>query len=165
MAAAAATAAAAAGGLLRYVVERTPIVCVNARAALSELEESRRQIISPTQLNATIKRELTLRGWQSEYPLQNQGKMAVDFYKAGVLVEIQLGHNVYGGENVHAKFPLALKEAREERQEVHCCVLVTPSYRIHNKMSNGVCSYEGTLRNYVEPLLSRIDYNLLVLGL
>lgn len=93
--------------LQRYVVSRRPI-SEAAIAALEELEETlggslplltrisletskrQRNVIASGPLNQNISAALIAHGWQSEV-LIGHGRMRVDFYKLGVLVEIQFG--------------------------------------------------------------------------
>jgi len=119
-------------------------------------------IISPRSLNARFREEFAQRGWTQEFSISH-GKMAVDFEKHGVLVEVQLGKDVYSCENVHHKFPLARR--RLGPAAVECCVLVLPSQNMCRQMSNGIGSYESILRNYIEPMQDRITYPLVVFAL
>jgi hypothetical protein len=119
-------------------------------------------VIACEQLNRRIAAELlSVDGWRQEHAI-GHGRLKVDFYKSGVLVEVQFGKYAFIAENLFCKYPLAIKTASVP---VEIGVLVVPSQRMATYMSSGVGTYELTLRNYLEPLASRIDYNLLVLGL
>lgn len=120
-----------------------------------------RPIISPKGLNALFKQRLVARGWQSQYLLHN--RMACDFYKDGVLVEVQLGHHAYCAENVGLKFPLALRQSPPGA--VQCCVLIVPSQRLSSRMSSSVACFENFMNNYVTPLQDTIAYPLVIFSL
>lgn len=122
-------------------------------------------VIACEQLNRRIADELLkVGGWRQEHAI-GHGRLKVDFYKSGVLVEVQFGKYAFIAENLFCKYPLAIKAAAVSLEPVEIGVLVVPSKRMATYMSSGVGTYELTLCNYVEPLASNINYNLLIVGL
>lgn len=132
----------------------------NAAPTLQACKEKRRTnelILSPKSINREIRDALLAAGWQRETVIF--GRMAVDFSKGSVVVEIQLGKTPYMAENLHAKFPLAVKHFGAT-----ACVLVCPTQEMSRRMSHGVGCYEYCMTYYVSPILERIDYPLVVIG-
>jgi len=175
--------------LARHVVVRTPL-SERSIIAVAELEHAlrraayeqplpmrssqekvfaQRSVISCKPLNARIGEELArIGGWRREY-LISHGRLKADFYKAGVVVEVQFGKYSFCAENIFVKFPLAhiaaAAAASAVAEPMELGVLVVPTSRMAAHMSSGIGSFEQTLRNYVTPLEFQISYNLLILGL
>lgn len=117
--------------------------------------------VSPRDLNRLFREELSQRGWVCEYPI-NHGRMAVDFYKDGVIAEVQFGKDVYTAENLHCKFKIAM----DKNPRFEAAVLVVPTQEMCRRMSKGIGSFEFVMRNYVNPeaLGQNLNYPLAVVG-
>jgi hypothetical protein len=118
--------------------------------------------VSPRDLNRLFREELSRLGWRCEYPIDH-GRMAVDFYKDGVIAEVQFGKDVYTAENLHCKFKLAMDK---NPTDVEAAVLIVPTQDMCRRMSKGIGSFEFVMRNYVTPAVMNrnLDYPLAVVG-
>lgn len=144
-------------------LEYTLRIVTTAQLHRRESKEVKRlgtSIICPRSLNSLICTSLVEKGWRSQVPV-NHGKMTVDFAKNGVLVEVQFGKYAYCAENIFAKFPLAMRNS----SLAEVCVIVVPTNKMAAQMSTGIGTFEQVMRNYVTPLETQINYNLVMLGI
>jgi len=142
-------------------VMRQPLLPM--RTSLEKARQSISTVICPAGMNTVIKDRLMAHGWLREFSI-NHGMLRADFYKSGVVVEVQFGKYAFCAENIYVKFPLACR-TQTAAHPVEIGVLVLPTRAMASQMSTGIGTYEQTMRNYVTPLLDNINYNLVVLGL
>jgi len=113
----------------------------------------RRARLCPRRMNAWFREKLSQTGeWRLEYPIMYGSK--ADFYHptSGLLVEVQLGHYAFAGENLHWKFPLALDtRALEVRQ----CLLVVATDAARRFLDRSVAYLENVNRYYVDEEFCR----------